>query len=97
MSKHFCAPSAHSRRPRAARSGSSRVFYDIRDYRAADGAPADLRVFFPSLDGAVVSAPILAGCGRYPLILLMHGQCVSAVEQYKAWYLLPAQLGVFQG
>jgi dipeptidyl aminopeptidase/acylaminoacyl peptidase len=48
-------------------------------------------VFFPSLDGAVFSTPILEGCGRYPLILFAHGHCDES-EHYKKWYLLPAQL-----
>jgi hypothetical protein len=36
-------------------------------------APVPLRVFMPSVDGAVLDAPILEGCGRYPVILLAHG------------------------
>jgi hypothetical protein len=67
------------------------VFYGIRDYSTADGAPGPCRVFFPSLDGAVWSAPILEGCGRYPLVLFAHGQC-GEPEHYKKWDLLPAQL-----
>lgn len=68
------------------------VFYGVRDYGSATGAPLNLRVFFPSLDGAVYSAPILQGCGRYPLVLLAHGDCHPSVEHYKNWFLLPAQL-----
>jgi pimeloyl-ACP methyl ester carboxylesterase len=67
------------------------VFYGIRDYMPADGAPFPCRVFFPSLDGAVFYAPILEGCGRYPLILFAHGNC-DETEHYKKWYELPAQL-----
>jgi pimeloyl-ACP methyl ester carboxylesterase len=48
-------------------------------------------VFFPSLDGAVFEAPILEGCGRYPLILFAHGHC-DETEHYRKWFFLPAQL-----
>jgi acetyl esterase/lipase len=67
------------------------VFYGIRDYGPDDGTPGPLRVFFPSLDGAVFDAPILEGCGRYPLILFAHGHCDEA-EHFKQWYQLPASL-----
>ncbi len=68
------------------------VFFGIRDYTTDQGAPVNIRVFFPSLDGAVFSAPILSGCGHYPLILLAHGDCHLSDEHYKAWFTLPAQL-----
>src|SRR5215213_9897235 len=72
------------------------VFYGVRDYSAADGAPANLRVFFPSLDGAVHSAPILDGCGRYPLVLFVHGDCSqnnpNVNEHYLQWFYPQAQL-----
>ena len=77
------------------------VFYGVRDYSTADGAPADLRVFFPSLDGAVLSAPILDGCGRYPLVLFVHGDChlnesgglnPNVDEHYLQWFYPQAQL-----
>jgi hypothetical protein len=68
------------------------VFYGIREYSTADGAPAALRVFFPSLEGDVFTAPILDGCGRYPLILFAHGHCQGDMEHFRKWFLLPAQL-----
>ena len=68
------------------------VFYGARDLTPADGAPIPLRVFFPSLDGSVFSAPILEGCGRYPVILVAHGHCQGDVEHYKKWSHLPSQL-----
>jgi hypothetical protein len=67
------------------------VFYGVRDYGTAERAPGPCRVFFPSLDGAVFDAPILEGCGRYPLILFAHGHCDES-EHYKKWFVLPAQL-----
>ena len=68
------------------------VFYGVREYGLADGAPTPSRVFFPSLDGAVWSAPILENCGRYPLIVFVHGNCTGEPEHYKKWFELPAQL-----
>lgn len=46
------------------------VFYGVRDLSPADGVPAPTRLFFPSLDGAIWTAPILEGCGRYPVVVL---------------------------
>ncbi len=72
------------------------VFYGIRDYDAAQGAPSTVRVFFPSLDGAVFDAAILRGCGRYPLILFAHGDCHDGGQDdpnhYRRWFVLAAQL-----
>lgn len=67
------------------------VFYGVRDYAPDDGAPARMRVFFPSLDGAIHSAPILEGCGRYPLVLFAHGNC-SEDDHHLDWFEFPAQL-----
>lgn len=68
------------------------VFYGARDLGPADGAPVRVRIFFPSLDGAVFSAPVLVGCGRYPLLVLAHGHCPGDPANYQKWFLLPAQL-----
>ena len=81
------------------------VFYGVRDYDPSPVAdpglspgpvperpPARLRVFFPSLDGAVFDAAILEGCGRYPLILLAHGHCQGDANQFLKWFQLPVQL-----
>jgi pimeloyl-ACP methyl ester carboxylesterase len=60
------------------------VFFGFRDY-------GSLRVFYPSLEETPQDAPILLSCGRYPLIMLVHGQC-DQPEHYKDWHALPAQL-----
>jgi hypothetical protein len=67
------------------------VFYGYEDASEATGAPGPLRVYYPSLDGAVDGAPFLEHCRRYPLVLFLHGHCDEA-EHYKKWFLLPAQL-----
>lgn len=69
------------------------VFYGIRDLGPVEGAPVPLRVFFPSVDGTVWSAAILENCGRYPLVVLCHGQCADdRGEHYKEWFELPRRL-----
>jgi pimeloyl-ACP methyl ester carboxylesterase len=67
------------------------VFYGFSDLGTADGLPGRVRVFFPSTDGSPQDAEILDGCGHYPLVALLHGQCGEA-DHYRAWDLVPAQL-----
>ncbi|MDP8928224.1 MAG: alpha/beta fold hydrolase [Actinomycetota bacterium] len=54
--------------------------------------PTPLRVFYPSLEGSVWDAEILAVCGRYPLVVFLHGHCQGLADGYKSWFVLPAQL-----
>lgn len=68
------------------------VFWGVRSLGPADGAPVDLRIFFPSLDGSVESAPLLKGCGRYPLVLFTHGHCIGDADHFRRWFLIPAFL-----
>lgn len=71
------------------------VFYGARDLEPAGeegSVPGACRIFFPSLDGAVFDAPILQGCGRYPLILFCHGMCELDTEHDKKWFEIPAGL-----
>jgi dienelactone hydrolase len=69
------------------------VFYGVSDYGLDDGAPSNLRIFFPSVEGSVFSAPPLNGCRKYPVILFAHGHCLGdEADHYKKWFLLPAQL-----
>jgi hypothetical protein len=68
------------------------VFFGARSIGPAEGAPVPLRIFFPSLDGAVESAPLLEGCGTYPLIVFAHGHCPGDAENFRKWFRLPAQL-----
>lgn len=64
------------------------VFFGFKEFAPNDGAPATLRVFFPSLDGSPQNASLYSGCGKYPLILLLHGDGAT----YQTWFDLPAQL-----
>jgi hypothetical protein len=69
------------------------VFYGVREVGREVDAPVACRIFFPSLDGAVFDAPILEGCGRYPLIVFAHGNCSEPTgDHYRKWFELPAQL-----
>ena len=67
------------------------VFYGYRDYTTAEGAPGTVRVFYPSLDGAPVGAPIVGCVGRFPLVVFMHGDC-SEVNHHMKWFRLGATL-----
>lgn len=67
------------------------VFYGFTDLDVDDGLPGRVRVFYPSTDGSPDNAPILAGCGRYPLVVFLHGQCNEG-DHYLVWDLVPAQL-----
>lgn len=68
------------------------VFHGARSLGPADGAPVPLRIWFPSLDGAVESAPLLEGCGRYPLVIFCHGHCAGDTEHYRRWSFIPSLL-----
>lgn len=68
------------------------VFWGVRSLGPAQGAPVPLRIFFPSLDGAVESAPLLEGCGRYPLVVFAHGHCQGDTDHYRRWQLIPTFL-----
>jgi alpha/beta superfamily hydrolase len=68
------------------------VFFGMRELQPADGPPTAMRVFFPSLDGAVATAPLLAGCGHYPLVTVVHGHCFNDPDHYRRWFHLPAVL-----
>jgi hypothetical protein len=68
------------------------VFYGARSIGPPEGAPVPLRIWFPSLDGAVETAPLLEGCARYPLVVFCHGHCQGDVDHYRRWVRLPAQL-----
>ncbi len=68
------------------------VFFGARSLGPPDGAPVPLRIFFPSLDGSAESAPLLGGCGRYPLVLFAHGHCQGDTDHYDRWFRIPAQL-----
>jgi pimeloyl-ACP methyl ester carboxylesterase len=49
-------------------------------------------IYYPSLDGAPDGAPILRNCGRYTLILFMHGHCQSEGDHRYRWERHLAQL-----
>jgi hypothetical protein len=74
------------------------VSFGWGDYGPTDGLPVRTRVFFPSVDGAFsavadespADAAILDGCGRYPLVLLVHDPSEKGAAQ--RWTGLPSQL-----
>lgn len=67
------------------------VFYGYEELDSGQGAPARLRVFYPSLEGFTLNAPMLTCIGYYPLVVFLHGECDEA-DHYKKWFQLPAVL-----
>ena len=68
------------------------VFYGYQELGPTEGAPAALRVFYPSIEGSPPDAPLLTCLGRYPLVLFLHGQCPQSPPNYQSWFQLPATL-----
>jgi hypothetical protein len=73
------------------------VFYGHQDVTVADGAPRDLRVFYPSVDGSPAGAPLFKRClVRWPVVLFLHGQApvdlVGTASYHLRWALGPAVL-----
>lgn len=56
------------------------------------GAPVRLRIFYPTIEGSVTNAGILQPCGRYPLVVFLHGQCGPIGQDYRQWRYLPQVL-----
>lgn len=45
------------------------VFWGFQDVGTAQGAPQDIRIYYPSLDGSPENAPIVKQCvGRWPVV-----------------------------
>ena len=74
------------------------VFYGYVDYGTSVGAPANLRVYYPSPESPATGvnnpgecAPFLGGPGHFPLVLFLHGNC-SETSHYTKWSYLPKVL-----
>lgn len=68
------------------------VFYGYADYDGSTGAPTELRVYYPSLDGSPACGSFLTGSGRWPLVVFLHGECNENEAHYSEWFRLPATL-----
>src|SRR6266849_7385790 len=72
---------------------SSLSMFRIRPSPGFQWPPGTFRVFFPSLDGSPQYGAMLEPCGRYPLIMFLHGSCpADAPLNYTKWHDLPAEL-----
>ena len=58
------------------------VWSGFDDFGTGDGAPMNLRVWFPSLTSG---GSLLRDCGRFPLVVLVNGQCQSATSPHLHW------------
>ncbi|MDF9750280.1 PASTA domain-containing protein [Arthrobacter sp. ES3-54] len=62
------------------------VFWAFTDYGPSDGVPVPVRVFYPTVDGTPQDASMARGCGRYPVVVFLHGHCQSGeVDHYLQW------------
>jgi dienelactone hydrolase len=67
------------------------VFTGFTDFGPANGLPTRVRVYYPTTDGTPENAALVTGCGRYPLVIFLHGQC-SEPDHFLRWDLVPRQL-----
>ena len=58
------------------------VWSGFEDFSPSDGAPMDLRVWFPSLTSG---GSLLRDRGRFPLIVLVNGQCREDSRPHLHW------------
>jgi len=72
------------------------VFWGFQDVGTAQGAPRDIRIYYPSLDGSPENAPITKQCiGRWPVVVFLHGQSPNGVPlagYHKRFHLIGADL-----
>jgi hypothetical protein len=65
------------------------VFWGYADYNPPEltGAPVATRVYYPSIQGSPECAAFLAGPGRFPLLIFLHGECTEDLP-YAKWLRL---------
>jgi len=72
------------------------VFWGYHELTTADGAPRDMRIYYPTYEGITLNAPILKMClVRWPVVMFLHGQPPSGVPTpgyHRKWFHLPAVL-----
>ncbi|HCT78562.1 MAG TPA: hypothetical protein DGT23_18670 [Micromonosporaceae bacterium] len=66
------------------------VFWGVQDLTVAAGAPRDMQIFYPTVEGSTNAPPILKVCvTRWPVVLFLHGDPpagVSNVGYHKKWF-----------
>lgn len=71
------------------------LFWGFQDLGTAQGAPRNMLIYYPSLEGSPQNAPIHERClTRWPVMLFLHGQPPTGIttDYYRKWTLLPAAL-----
>lgn len=58
------------------------------DVTVAQGAPLETRLWYPARSGG----SMLRGCGRFPLVVLVHGQCVTDQAPHRHWEAIGVSL-----
>lgn len=68
------------------------VFWGYQEFGTDDGAPRDLRVYYPTYEGFTDGPPILKLCiTRWPVVLFLHGEPpreVAVEEYYRRWTVI---------
>ena len=63
-----------------------------REHVLAGSVQIPTTIYYPSLDGSPDGAQMLRNCGKYPLILFLHGHCASEDDHLVKWERHLAQL-----
>lgn len=57
------------------------VFWGFQDVGTPQGAPRDIRIYYPTDKGFTDAPPILQQCiGRWPVVLFLHGQPPNGID-----------------
>jgi hypothetical protein len=68
------------------------VFFGYREMRPEDGPPMKAFIAFPTIGTRPHEAVPVTGCGRFPLVLLLNGQCIAEPDHFERWALMATSL-----
>lgn len=68
--------------------------FTYSENRVHDHAQELVRIYYPTMDSSsrIPDGMFLSGCGRYPLVIFLHGHCSRELNQYRKWSRLCGQL-----
>jgi predicted dienelactone hydrolase len=66
------------------------VWSGFDDFGPGDGAPTEIRVWFPSFSSG---GSVLRECGRFPLVVMVNGQCQADANPHLHWGPIATSLG----
>ena len=68
------------------------AFFGLQHVGSADRSPVDALIAYPTTSTSPNAASPLASCGRYPLVVMIPGQCLSDTDHYGLWSLLASRI-----